>query len=82
MLTAALTPGAADSPTTNPVSPAGWGHFYHEGDPAPWGFGLFHHDSFGESPGMLKARMIRMEGVALGGSGLLGTPLATVCLHR
>lgn len=27
MLTATLAPGASDSLTTNPVSPAGWGPF-------------------------------------------------------
>ncbi|XP_032028388.1 cell growth regulator with EF hand domain protein 1 isoform X3 [Hylobates moloch] len=46
MLTAALAPGAANSPTTNLVSSAGW-RSPHKGDPALWGFGLSHHNSFG-----------------------------------
>lgn len=82
MLTEALAPGAADSPTTNPVSLAGWK------SPSSWGFGLFYHDSFGESPETLRACMTGMGGGVLGGSGLLGRfqvtvdPIATVCFCR
>lgn len=56
MLTAALAPGAAGSPTTNPVSPAGCGPFSCGGDPASWGFGFLHQDSFGEAPGKRGSR--------------------------